>query len=394
MSGSTDDPVDDLLLAEACLDRGTTRLLESPPVQLDSALGPVLAQAVHSSRASVMVTDAALDEPGPAILYVNPAFEAMTGHRAADVLGRSPRLLQGPATSRAVLDRLKHDLRTIGSFEGEAVNYRADGRPFVMSWRIAAVRGADGGATHYVAIQDDVTDERIRVLRARRIVADLQANLLPRLPAAIGGTELAAAYQPATPGFPVGGDWYDAVAQPDGAIALVVGDVAGSGVDAAAAMGRLRWSTHALLSAGTDVARVARVASRLAASDELYATMAIARLTPDGALEVVTSGHPPVLVLDAAGRPRPLRTANPMLGLLPDTEPVTTTGEVAAGELVVLYSDGVVDGGRIPVDEVPEVLADRVAGLADRSLDVVCRALTEGSSSRDDAAVLVARRTT
>lgn len=383
----------DRLLAEACLDRGSTRLLPAPPTELDGALGPVLAQAVHTSRASVLVTDTDLDEPGPRILYANPAFESMTGYTATEVLGRNPRFLQGPSTSRAVLDRLRHDLETLGTFEGEAVNYRADGTPFVMSWRIAAVSGPGGDMSHFVAIQDDVTEERMRTLADRRLVADLQSSLLPQLPPRIGSLELAASYRPATPGAPVGGDWYDALESADGSISLVVGDVAGSGAEAAAAMGRLRWSTHALLAAGTELDRVAHVVSQLAAKHDLFATVAVARIQPDGHVDVLTAGHPPVVVLRPGGLVDPMLTPNPMLGLLPDLGGMevtsTTLGE---GDVLLLYSDGVVDGGRIPIDEVPAELAARIGHDLAGDLDTICAAVTSGASARDDAAVLAARR--
>lgn len=117
----------------------------------------LLARATHVARNAICITDAELDAPGPRIIYVNPAFEQMTGYTADEVHGRDPRFLQGPETDRTVLARLRADLESGRTFQGETFNYRKDGTPFRMAWRIAAVRDAEGRTTHYVAAQDDVT---------------------------------------------------------------------------------------------------------------------------------------------------------------------------------------------------------------------------------------------
>lgn len=120
----------------------------------------LLARATHVARNAICITDAELDAPGPRILYVNPAFEQMTGWSRDEVLGRDPRFLQGPLSDRIVLDRLRADLAAGRPFQGETYNYRKDGTPFRMSWRIAAVRDTTGRVTHYVAAQDDVSAVR------------------------------------------------------------------------------------------------------------------------------------------------------------------------------------------------------------------------------------------
>jgi diguanylate cyclase (GGDEF)-like protein/PAS domain S-box-containing protein len=126
----------------------------------------VLASAVESALDAVMVTDADLDAPGPRILYVNDAFTRMTGWTPGDLVGRTPRVLQGPATDRETLDRLRDDLREHGSFQGQAVNYRRDGTPFVMEWSIASIRDGDGAPAFYVAVQRDITEFRRRLAEA------------------------------------------------------------------------------------------------------------------------------------------------------------------------------------------------------------------------------------
>lgn len=109
---------------------------------------------------SIMVTDADLNEPGPRIMYVNPAFTALTGYSAAAILGMNPRLLQGPRSDRALLRRLRESLANGESFEGETINYRRDGSEFAMHWTIHPLRNDAGEVVRHFAIQRDVTERR------------------------------------------------------------------------------------------------------------------------------------------------------------------------------------------------------------------------------------------
>ena len=120
----------------------------------------LLQSAIESAADSVLITDAQLDKPGPRIVYVNRAFAQMTGYERKEVLGQTPRILQGPKTDRAVLDRLRERLENGLSFHGEAVNYRKDGSEFTMAWDIEPIRDAEGTITHWVSTQRDTTERR------------------------------------------------------------------------------------------------------------------------------------------------------------------------------------------------------------------------------------------
>ncbi len=126
----------------------------------------LLALALANSNDSVLITDGQLDSPGPHIVYVNPAFTMMTGYSAEDVLGRSPRFLQGPDTNRAVLENLRNSLRSGKNFAGEVINYRKDGSPYSVAWSVSALHNQNGQVSHYVAVQRDVT--ALRQLEASR----------------------------------------------------------------------------------------------------------------------------------------------------------------------------------------------------------------------------------
>ena len=109
----------------------------------------------------MLVTGPEIDGPGPRIEYVNPAFEDMTGYAADEVIGKTPRILQGPETHRAVLDVVRSHLEAGRPLKNTTtVNYRKDGTPFWVEWNIAPVRGEDGQVQHWVSVQRDVTERR------------------------------------------------------------------------------------------------------------------------------------------------------------------------------------------------------------------------------------------
>jgi two-component system cell cycle sensor histidine kinase/response regulator CckA len=120
----------------------------------------LLGLAVGQSNESIMITDAELDLPGPRIIFVNPAFTRMTGYTAEEVLGRTPRILQGPQTDKVVLSRLRKTLESGEEFQGEVINYKKSGKEFDLEWRIAPVRNTNGAITHFVATQRDITERK------------------------------------------------------------------------------------------------------------------------------------------------------------------------------------------------------------------------------------------
>lgn len=123
-------------------------------------LDRLVAAAFRYAKESVLITEARLEKPGPRILYANFGFETITGYSSEEVIGKTPRILQGPKTDRAVLDRLVRQLSAGEHFLGETVNYRKDGTPFWLEWQISPVRNESGDVTHFVALQRDVTERK------------------------------------------------------------------------------------------------------------------------------------------------------------------------------------------------------------------------------------------
>lgn len=138
------------------LDRaGTTA---QPLIDVDQ-LGLAMLQG---SRQAVCLTDAVISRPGPRIAYINDAYADMFCCQPADVIGRTPRVGQGPLTNRHVLDRLRDHLEAGESVQAQAINYRFDRTPFRLRWSIDPVR-CDGEIVGFLAFMRDVTvDDRMR----------------------------------------------------------------------------------------------------------------------------------------------------------------------------------------------------------------------------------------
>lgn len=117
----------------------------------------VLESAVAQSFNAVMITDAQPGLDGPRIVYVNPALCQMTGYPREELLGQTPRLLQGPLTDPVVIASLRECLTTGRFFRGSTINYRKDGTPYTVEWNISPVRDEAGVITHYVSVQQDIS---------------------------------------------------------------------------------------------------------------------------------------------------------------------------------------------------------------------------------------------
>ncbi len=117
----------------------------------------LLEQAIKGDYDSILITELDLAYPGPKIVYVNDGFTRMTGYEREEVIGKTPRILQGPKTDRATLDRLKKCLHEGKSFFGQAVNYRKDGSEFINQWDIHPIHNESGTLTHWVSYQHDIT---------------------------------------------------------------------------------------------------------------------------------------------------------------------------------------------------------------------------------------------
>ncbi|WP_216699370.1 sensor domain-containing diguanylate cyclase [Actinotalea ferrariae] len=118
---------------------------------------------------SVVITDGDLSGDGPHVLVCNPAFLDMTGYQEEELIGRNLRMLQGPDTDLGVISHLRACLEANQYFEGETVNYRKDGVPYLVRWNISPVFGDDGEVEYFISVQQERTREA-RAIRERELL--------------------------------------------------------------------------------------------------------------------------------------------------------------------------------------------------------------------------------
>jgi serine phosphatase RsbU (regulator of sigma subunit) len=242
--------------------------------------------------------------------------------------------------------------------------------------------------------------------RQLQVAETLQHSLLTPPPQP-DHLEIAVRYRPAASYQQVGGDWYDAIGQPDGGTLLVIGDVVGHNVEAAAAMGQIRSILR-----GIAYARPETPAQVLTRVDEVLtglqigtlATSLVARLeqpTEPAAgpctLRWSSAGHLPPLLLHPDGRVQLLDSAPERLLGAGLTRP-RTDHEVLLhpGDTVLFYTDGLIEHGRTEIDEGIAVLTEQLAELADLPLEKVCDQLLDHIApgrADDDIAILAVRCT-
>ncbi len=113
--------------------------------------------ALEQSYNSVVITDANIEGGGPYVVYANPSFEKMTGYSLAELIGKSPKILQGPLTDRRVIDELRSCIRTGNFFEGSTINYNKAGHPYNVEWSISPIRDQSGVIQYFISVQKNIT---------------------------------------------------------------------------------------------------------------------------------------------------------------------------------------------------------------------------------------------
>ncbi|MFC9546473.1 SpoIIE family protein phosphatase [Streptomyces sp. NPDC056956] len=239
--------------------------------------------------------------------------------------------------------------------------------------------------------------ERARLYDAESAVArGLQEGLLPHRLPAIEGLVTTGRYLPGTQGMAIGGDWYDVIKTGRG-VALVIGDVEGHSVGAAAVMGQLRSAVHAFATSGRPPQEVITHTNRLLAELEAdaFATCCYIELDPrSGRALAVRAGHPPPLLRHPDGRTETLDLlGGVMLGVEPDALYPVTALTLTPGSVLALYTDGLVEQPGSDIETgiqaaracLARTRTDSVEHLADQLIKAARRA----EDRPDDVALLL-----
>ena len=150
-------------------------MFENPLLEPEQLL-KLLETAVGQAKEAVLITSARLDPPGPQILFVNPAFSEMTGYSQEEVLEKTPRILQGPKSDRAMLQKLREALGRGEPFSGETINYRKDGGEYYVEWDITPIRNSNGQIHHFLSIQRNVTERKSAENRLRELLSQVERS--------------------------------------------------------------------------------------------------------------------------------------------------------------------------------------------------------------------------
>lgn len=228
----------------------------------------------------------------------------------------------------------------------------------------------------------------------------LQRSMLPAMPQHLVGLEAASRYQPARAGSEIGGDWFDVVPMDRERTALVVGDVMGSGINAATAMGRLRTATQTLTRLGLDPAVVLRHLDEITAGlDPYIATCIYAVYDPHRAqVCIANAGHLPPVLVRRGGTPRllDLPPGAPLgVGAVGGTGLRSITVGIDPGDVLVFYTDGLVETRDQDIDTRLGTLTG-LLHTADATLGETCDRLLRAlrrPDTPDDVALLIARAT-
>jgi PAS domain S-box-containing protein len=374
-----------------------SRLADVCVIDLVTEQGLVRPAARHRDRSRQPLLDRLREKRAPARSPLHPGMRALREGRTQWV--------RDPADARAVLDAVAVDdefRQLVERLELRGmvtVPMIVDGRRLGVvtlagDRHRAPFTAADVEMAEQLALQlSQVVDRAQRFEFEERTSHTLQASLLPPSPPRVPSLSTAVRYVAATQGVDVGGDFYDVVRMPGDQVAMAVGDVVGHDITAAATMGQLRSVTRAM---SVDSPSPAVLIDRLQRGWELLelqrmATALFATLDPaTGELRIASAGHlPPLLCSPGKAEFLPVRPTR-MLGA-PPAPAEEWAGVLPPGEMLVLFTDGLVESRGADIDVGMERLRDVAARWCTGNPDELCdRLLAEltGEHRADDIALL------
>ncbi|WP_079079491.1 PAS domain S-box protein [Streptomyces sp. DSM 15324] len=342
------------------------------------------------------------------ITYWNAAAQRLYGYTAEEVIGRHVSLLAPPELRgevRALLKRLRHGEK-VEHFE--TLRLTSTKTLLDVDVTLWPTRDTHGTVVGACAIVRDISDrkraeaELTALLEQQRHIALTLQRSLMGTPPALPGLDTASRYRPATQGAGVGGDWFDLIPLGADRVGVLIGDVMGRGLEAAAVMGQLRSAAHALAKTGMQPRQLMRALDTCVADldvpDQLV-TCCYLVIAPDaGTVTVCSAGHLPVLVAGVGdgitALPCPV---NAPLGV-GDVLYEQSSTEIPPGATLVLYTDGLVEtpGSDIEfrIDELTMLLEGLFSGtpsLEAAADQVLAGLLPNADSHNDDVTLLFAR---
>ncbi len=351
------------------------------------------------------------------IVKANKTFLTWTGYRAPDIVGRQSFLrLLTPGSRIFYETHIRPSLHMTGQMREVALDVvRGDGTviPVLLNavmtnddhGTAAAIRIAVFDATERRSYEHELLDAKRRAeaseARAVKLAQTLQSTLIPPHSPEIPGLEVAARYRPAGDGEEVGGDFYDIFQIATGDWAVVMGDVAGKGVDAAVVTAFMRHAVRALVVSTPSPKETMKLLNKLLMEHptERFCTIVLLRMRRTSQGWEVTSvrgGHPPPILLRADGAVEDLGAPGSLVGAFDVGDYTDTVTVCHPGDAVLLYTDGVTEGRDHGALYGETRLRDRVRNgdsspdaLVDRVLEDVLD--FQSHRPKDDIALLAVR---
>ena len=237
--------------------------------------------------------------------------------------------------------------------------------------------------------------EEARTRREHQIAETLQRSLLPDHRPDIPGVAVAARYVPATADLHVGGDWYDVIQLRGGLIGLVIGDVAGHGLQAAAAMAQLRTAVRAYAVHDPSPEAVMNGLHGLVRELPMaeMVTLLYVLYDPDtGTARFTNAGHPPALLIENGATRYLDGGLAPPLGVLAHRDHAEATHQLRPGATLLLYTDGLVEKRTLSIQDGLDRLLAEASGLGGSDIDALCdhllSTLPENGKVADDIALI------
>lgn len=371
------------------------------PDVLGEALSKLKDRALSASAEGITIADARL--PDQPLIYVNAGFERLTGYPRESVLGRNCRFLQGAGTEVETVTEIREAIDQGRECTVEILNYRKDGTPFWNRLAITPVRDSGGEVTHFIGIQSNVSARRRaeddlrkakvelenalgELQRDLDLAARIQQSLLPKTSPDLEGFEAAWEFIPCAH---LAGDFLNVFALDERHAAIYVLDVTGHGASAALLSVTLsRWLSSMpqesclfrpddSSESGFRIARPAEVVAylneRFRSAPEIaqYFTIVYGVLdAKERQLTYAAAGHPGPIHLSATGEATMHESTGLPIGMLPGVEYGEQTLNLAPGDRIFLFTDGVTEA----IDDSEEdfgkaQLLEALEGARDTSLE-------------------------
>jgi serine phosphatase RsbU (regulator of sigma subunit) len=347
------------------------------------------------------------------VLWTEPTF-ALFGQPPGQPVPVAKLDAQVPMDDRPLVENFRHALlqekreaavafRIIRADDESVRQMRAYAEPVTdQAGTLVAVRGAyqDVSADYhtqvaFAATRDRLADSEERAAEEHRLALRLQQAITPRTakPAQLAGLDVAARYRPAGPGHLVSGDWYDTVQLPSQHVLLVVGDIAGHGIDAVTGMVALRNCLRGLAITGAGPGALLGWLNSVAChlTDGIFGTAVCGIYDPaHRILRWARAGHlPPVLVRDATAQELPLPDGV-LVGADPSARYQEVTTELQPGDALIMFTDGLIEQHDESIDDSMQSLL-RIASQPVADIDSFADHLVASArSDTSDDACLVA----